>query len=606
MTAKQQRCVSLLLLLLAALLLVIGAGKVDGRLLYLGRQDMPRPEMMAYLLVWGFFGTGAVLFGALGLTPLLNQDWVHRVQERSYSRPSFVIAASILAVLIPVSIRMFVLRGAPVADDESAYQFSAELLASGRLYVESPPHKLFFDRAFLINDGRMYTQYFLGWPALMVPFVWAKVPGYANAVYCALTVPGLFAVTRRLCGPKWAPLVLLLYVTSPHLMIAAATQMSHTTCLAALTYAAWFFLQGLEHPKRWRYHAAFSGFFVVAFFIRPFSALGIGLPLLGAWAYRMLRSTGGRREPLIAFAVPAAAGAVLFLTANTLSNGSPLKTAYVAAFEYAQANGFRFSNWSVDTDYVATMSLNLPGLSLDTMGTAMLRLWFSMGGWPIGLALTLFAHGHRSVPWLWAVVVSFFIVHYANLTAGIDAFGPVHYFELALPLLILTVHGAAGATRLAARINSTPQAAYIPVVAAAASMMLALALFVPAHLLTLARISEANNLPLLAPERRNISNAVVFAPRPFNPYCHCAPASGFVWWPPLNDPDLERSVLWVEHVSLEEDKAFLRDVFPQRAGYLMFWTRSCTTKLLPIGALDPGQVPEGHPGPENPRPFFID
>jgi hypothetical protein len=252
------------------------------------------------------------------------------------------------------------------------------------------------------------------------------------------------------------------------------------------------------------------------------------------------------------------------------------------------------------------MSLSWPDVSLDTMGTAMLRLWFSISGWPIGLVLALFAHGHRSVPWLWGIVAAYFITHYANLTAGIDAFGPVHYFELALPLLVLTVQGVAGATRLAARVSMAPSATSVPVLAMAASMMLALSLFVPARLLTLGRIAEASNLPLLAPARQNISNAVVFATRPFNTYCHSAPARGFVWWMPLNDPDLRRSVLWVEHISVQKDKALLEEMFPERTGYLMFWTRSCTVKLVPIDEIVPGQVPDGQPGPESPRQFFVD
>jgi hypothetical protein len=252
------------------------------------------------------------------------------------------------------------------------------------------------------------------------------------------------------------------------------------------------------------------------------------------------------------------------------------------------------------------MSLSWPDASLDTMGTAMLRLWFSISGWPIGLVLALCAHGHRSVPWLWGIVVSYFITHYANLTPGIDAFGPVHYFELALPLLVLTVQGVAGATRLAARVSTAPSARSVPVVAMALSVMLALCLFVPARLLTVGRIAEASNLPLLAPARQNISNAVVFATRPFNTYCHSAPARGFVWWIPVNDPDFTRSVLWVEHISVQKDRALLKELFPERTGYLMLWTRSCKVKLLPIDEIVPGQVPDGQPGPESPRQFFVD
>ena len=46
----------------------------------------------------------------------------------------------------------------------------AETLALGKLKIQSPPGPGFFDRTFMINDGFLYAQYFLGWPALMMPF----------------------------------------------------------------------------------------------------------------------------------------------------------------------------------------------------------------------------------------------------------------------------------------------------------------------------------------------------------------------------------------------------------------------------------------------------
>lgn len=605
---KHQQRIAFLLLLLAALLLLMGSLKASGGRLYLGSLGMPRPEMARYLLIWGFFGTGTVLLGTLGLSSFLRPEFVDAVRRRVRTCPKLplVLGASISALLIPALIRMFVLKGAPVTDDESAYQFSAELLASGRLYVESPPQKLFFDRAFLINDGRMYTQYFLGWPALMVPFVWAGAAGYANAFYCALTVPGLFALGQRLCGRRWAPLVLLLYLSSPQLMIAAATQMSHTTCLGALVYAGWFLLRSLDHPQRWENHAAFSGFFVIAFFIRPLSALGIGLLLLGAWLCHLVRGSSWSRRAAIAFVLPAVAGATLFLAVNDVLNGSPLKTAYIEAFDYAQANGFRFSNWSPETEHVASLAFTRPDASLSTMGNAIIRSWFSVFGWPIGLAPALFAHGRRSTLWLWGSVASYFVVHYANVFAGVDPFGPVHYFEIALPLLILTTQGVAGATTLAARVSQVRHASYIPVVAVALSMALSLSLFVPARLMTVGSIAEAINMPLHAAQRLEAKKVAVFAPRPYNPYCHSEPARGFVFWPPLNDPDLERNIVWVEHLSLARDKALMKEVFSDRKGYLMFWTRACKVKLMQLDGLDPGQVPEGQPGPSELKQYLLD
>ena len=105
------------------------------------------------------------------------------------------------------------------------------MLATGRLWADSHPLKEFFDRVFMINDGKFYGQYFIGWPALMVPGVWVGAVGYMNAVYSALTVPPLFGIARRMGGSSAARVALLLFLASPMLMVGAATEMSHPSCL---------------------------------------------------------------------------------------------------------------------------------------------------------------------------------------------------------------------------------------------------------------------------------------------------------------------------------------------------------------------------------------
>ncbi len=68
----------------------------------------------------------------------------------------------------------------------------------------------------MINDGKFYAQYFIGWPALMAPGVWVGAAGYMNALYSALTVPPLFAIARRMGGTSAARVAILLFARIPH------------------------------------------------------------------------------------------------------------------------------------------------------------------------------------------------------------------------------------------------------------------------------------------------------------------------------------------------------------------------------------------------------
>ncbi len=76
---------------------------------------------------------------------------------------AWIAFLALAAFLVPFAVRLLLLDGAAVTDDESCYRFGAELVASGRLRVPSPPMKLFFDRTFMINDGHLYPAPCTSW-----------------------------------------------------------------------------------------------------------------------------------------------------------------------------------------------------------------------------------------------------------------------------------------------------------------------------------------------------------------------------------------------------------------------------------------------------------
>ena len=131
------------------------------------------------------------------------------------SERRFLALTCVCAFMIPLCFRVFLLRGAPLADDEGAYRFGAELLASGRLWVASPAMKLFFDQNFMINDGRLYPAYFLGWPAILAIGVTVSAPELMNPLLSALTVPALYGVLQHFVSRLWARAGILLFLSSP-------------------------------------------------------------------------------------------------------------------------------------------------------------------------------------------------------------------------------------------------------------------------------------------------------------------------------------------------------------------------------------------------------
>ncbi|MEE8523974.1 MAG: glycosyltransferase family 39 protein, partial [Thermoanaerobaculia bacterium] len=590
--------------LAAAAFCLLLLGAVRGELLMpdmldFGRSlNAPTPEYARFLALWMLFATlaaGALAVaivrtvGAFGLERRFADAW------NAASDRKWLFYGGIFAFLIPAALRTFLLQGAPLTDDESAYRFMAQVLASGRMVAESPPLKLFFDNRFMINDGKLYAHFFIGWPALLVPGVLLGIPGLMNAVYSALTVPALYGVLKRLTGRAWARAGIVLYLGSPMLMVAAATETAHTSCVAALAWFTWCYLRGREEDAPWWIHGALALSFSVAFFIRPTSALGVGLPLLAAWAVTALRRR--RLRSLLAFALPAVAMAGLFFAVNKAQTGSFLEVAYQRAYSYAAENDFRFSLWDEVTagESFSELRFGDTGRSLAITGAAVFRLGVTFMGWPCSILFALFAGSgpHRRL--LWLSVASYFAFHFFTDNVGIDTFAPMHYFEVAWPLLLLNVLGLARLTAGAAELDRDRDSAWrwrtAPAALAAALMTVSAISYLPVRFGVIHDLSAAVAMPREALRELGIERAVIFTPEPFIYYCKRPPARGWVFVRPNNDPDLGNDILWVNHLSVEKDKLLMRH-FPDRPGFIVGWDPSCRPVFVPLDRIAPGTIPD--------------
>lgn len=560
--------------------------------------NLPTVGYGRFLAVWTFFASLCAAAFTLGILRLAGggrrassviEAW------KGASDRKWIVYASVFAFLIPAALRIFLLAGAPLTDDESAYRLMAQVLAAGKVYADSPPLELFFDNRFLINDGKLYAHFFIGWPALLAPGVALGLGGFMNAVYSALTVPALFAVLRRLAGSGWARVGALLFLASPMLMVAAATETAHTSCVAALAWCTLLCLKSRDDGAPWWVHGAFATAFCVAFFIRPTSALGVGVPLLVWWLAGQLRGRSVRA--VVAFAIPAVAMAALFLCVNRWQTGSFFEVAYQRAFTYAESNGFRFSLWPEGYDGDAFSELGYQGLgrSLAVAAAGLFRLNVSLWGWPCSLLFAMLAGRGTLRATLGLSLLSYLAFHATTNNVGIDTFAPMHFFEMAWPVLLLTV---CGLERLTAALRATDRdsapwrASAVPVAAVVALTATSLLSYVPVRFAAIERVADNVAMPSETLRRMNVGPSVVFAPEPFIHYCASAPAEGWVFSRPNNDPRLENPVLWVNHLSLEKDKLLMRRMFPNRQGLVMAWDRRCHVVYLPLETLEPGTIPD--------------
>jgi hypothetical protein len=581
----------------------VGAAFYERFVLDVGSIGLPTPGYIRFVGVWSVFGAVSSGLMALGIARLAwSANRAQGLSRRWEASPDWlwIAAGSLVGFAVPLTIRRFVLHNMPLTDDESVYRFAAQLLASGRLWAASPPMKIFFDHTFMINDGHLYPQYFLGWPALMAPGVWLGDTGLMNPIYAGLTVPPLFLVVRHLAGSSWAKASVVLYLASPMLMVCAATELSHTSCLMALAWMTWCFLRSRDAAAPWWSHAGVAGCFGVAFFVRPQVAVGIGLPMLVWWTLDRRAARGSRLAvSAAAFLIPAVLIGGLFLAANHAMNGSIWITSYGHCLAYMKENAYRFSGWSASTVGEPPLQWDQSLLQIPLfLGGALFRLNFDLFGWPCSLLFIAFA-GLRGRGWLWLSLPTFILInlYLAPFDAGIDSFGPVHYLETAWPILLLTILGLRTLSErpatTAAHGGGRPRVPYqlLSPALLVALILTSFAGFVPVRFGTLARLVADIRTPYDALSRAGLHNAVIFSAFPFTGRCNSAPARPFVFWSPVNDPDLTNDVLWVNHISVEEDRR-LMPYFAARRGYVMVQTKSCVVRFLPLEQLQPTDVPD--------------
>ncbi len=621
--APRARLSAVLVPLLAAALAMaafegLGALLFEGWKWTLGSIQAPKREMRIFMYFWTVFGSVAACFLTIGYARLASGGRRLERLRRAADSAIWIPLAMVVAFAAPLLLRVLVLDSAPITDDESAYQFMAEVLALGKVKVVSPPGPEFFDRTFMVNGGHMYAQYFLGWPALMVPGVLLGYPGVVNPLYLALTIPALHALLKRFTGGGWAKLGLLVFVTSPMYLFGAATLMSHTSCFLALTWMLYFAFRARDEDGPLWAHAGFTLMFSIAFFVRPTSALGVGLPILWWW-FR-----GALREPLRRVAVVALVSAIpamllggAFLQVNKLQNGSYTKVAYQAELEYRQVRKYkpkRFSKNSKRKPLVVNMRFRSPGRWWKSKVGSLLRLNYALLGWPSSLLMAIFA-GYRRSPagLLLASFLSYYVVHFFIADIGVDTYGPVHFFEQSLPALLLVMLGfKRGGEWLAARAQTGQvgpwparpgdPAAGVPARlfgaradALSGALLLAMVTisawaYTPRRVAAVATIAESTAQPFRVARERGIHNAVVFVTTgKFAGNCASKPHRNYVYWRPNNDPLLKNDILWLNHQGLDNDREFLAEHFPGRAGYVMS-THFCKVQLLPLDGLPPGEL----------------
>ncbi len=337
----------------------------------------------------------------------------------------------------------------PHVPDEVAYLFHAKYFAAGRLYLPPPPDPDALSCGLIwVSGDKWYSAQFPGWPAVLAVGVRAGVPWLVNPVLGAMAILLAYTFVRRLYGDSVAEGTVLLLATSPWFLVMSATMMGHPVSLV-FTLAA---LLGVQRARETGSigAASLAGFcFGALADTRPLEALVVGV-VAGLWwlgaGWKQLRLAAVAGATIVGLATVG-----LQFAYNKALTGDPRVLPFEKMVDYYTYKGANRLGFGRDVGNFGWTHLDpLPGhgpidIAVNT-NQNLFMVNFEMFGWACGSLLfvfLLFVWRHwRDDALMWSILFSIWAGMSFYWFSGGPDFGARYWYQMILPLVVLTVRGA--------------------------------------------------------------------------------------------------------------------------------------------------------------------
>ena len=412
---------------------------------------VPRLAMHASKIALGMMmllvGAVNLALAAATLPAEALEELKKRWRGRKTSRLPQVVALWVVAVASLLA--WAVLERMPHVPDEATYIFQARYLAEGKLYLPTPPEAKAISLPFVFADGaKWYSVFPAGWAALLAVGVKLGVPWLVNPLLGGLVILLAHALVRRLYDRDIADATALLLGASPWLLFMSANFMAHTASLA-------LGLLGLLGVARARDEGSVGGAALagLAFggllHIRPLEAV-IVAGVAGIWwlsgGWKKLRFAA-----LIATAFTGLAMTGLFLAYNKALTGSATRLPLDKWADTTYGAGSNRLGFGKDIGSWGWTGLDaLPGHgAIDVVMNTNQNLHlvnFEQFGWACGSLLFVFllplGRGRKNDGLMWGLVAGTVAGLSLYWFSGGPDFGARYWYQLIVPLAVLTVRGA--------------------------------------------------------------------------------------------------------------------------------------------------------------------
>ncbi|MEK7402623.1 MAG: hypothetical protein AABZ80_09715 [Gemmatimonadota bacterium] len=294
--------------------------------------------------IWGtsLVAAGAALLAWLPMPAL--RDLPARC-GRLLTRPSPLAFAAIVGLTttaLSVVFAVYAFEMRPIAADEFAQLWHAQMIAHGRLSLPVDPNPEFFAIDNVVDSGRWYSQYPIGGPAVLAIGVLFGTPWLVNPVFAGGSAVAIYQFARRAFGEVEGRAIAALFSVTPMVLLMAGSHMNHVPVLflMSLVLAA---LVELDRDPPTRHSAFLTAIIGLALgamaTIRPLDAAVAALVVGGFQATLVARNRLRLREVGTQF-IAGSVAIVPLLYANWATTGNALRFGYNVLWGATHQIGF--------------------------------------------------------------------------------------------------------------------------------------------------------------------------------------------------------------------------------------------------------------------------
>lgn len=351
---------------------------------------------------------------------------------------------SLLAVLTSYIVTVTVFEAIPHLEDEFAFVWQAEVLASGKITIPSPDHHRSFLVPFVVDhEGQRFGKYPLGWPAVLALGVMVGARALVNPILAGIAIWLTYSLGKQIFNPLVGLVAGILTITSPFFLVNSGSLLSHPLglVLSAGLLLAWLKAFGdRASPRRWSFTILAALLLAALILARPFTAVAVAFPLAVHGAIIFFFNPGGSaaraqtRIHLLVFGIIVLSLGSLHFLWQYLVTGDPFLNPYTLWWPYDKV-GFGPGVGRTETGHNLRIAWINTRYSLQS-GERDMFGWgrFSWILLPFGILAVL-----RS--WRAWLVVSIFpslVLFHMAYWVGSSLFGPRYYYEGLYSLTLLT------------------------------------------------------------------------------------------------------------------------------------------------------------------------